>query len=355
MRYLITVSSLTPGSGLSRYVFSLCRLLVKDNDNDVWVMTTHDDGTITYERKELDEISSNIHLVSLGTKGKLSKYISTIQWIYRIKPKVIINNYNAVIQYILPFINKDIKVVHILHNDTDDFYRVGSINGNKVNAWVAPTQAIADHFNKYTSGNYYNRVKVISHGVEELDMPEKNNKKLEILYAGVIYEHKGVKVLPSIIKSLRKKGVELHFTIIGGGILSDWLKEQFTDEIAAGIVEMTGVIPHDEVYSHMSNADVFLYPTHLDAFGLVIAEAMMCGAVPVVTLLPGITDNLITDGKDGFLLEQDNIDQFVEKLISLSSDNVLCCQMQNAAHVKAVSYLSLDNMKNNYISFFNEL
>ncbi len=353
MRYLITVSSLTPGSGLSRYVFTLCRLLA--TDNEIWVMTTHDDGSVVYERKELDEISPNIHLVSLGSKWKFLKYLSAVQWIRSIKPDIIVNNYNGVIQYILPLIPSGIKVVHILHSDTDDFYRIGSINAKKVDAWIAPTQAIADHFNKYTSERYSNRVKVISHGVEELEFPLKNNKKLEIVYAGVIYEHKGVKNLPTIIKTLIAKGVDLHFTIIGGGLLSDWLKEQFANEIAAGIVEMTGVIPHQAVYSYMSNADIFLYPTHLDAFGLVIAEAMMCGAIPVVTLLPGITDNLITNGQDGFLLEQDNVKQFVDKIVQLNSDVSFRSKMQNNAHEKALSKLSISNMQKNYSQFLNEL
>ncbi len=353
MRYLITVSSLTPGSGLSRYVFSLCRLLAKDNE--VWVMTTHDDGTIAYERKELDTISPDIRLVSLGSKRKITKYLSVLRWIRRIKPDIIVNNYNATVQYILPLINRKIKVVHVLHCDWTDFYRIAAINGKRVISWIAPTLPIAEAFNTYSSNQFADCVKVIPHGVEEQDLPEKHNKRLEIVYAGVIYEHKGVKILPAIVKSLLAKGIDLHFTIIGGGVLSDWLKEQFVDEIADGIVEMTGVIPHKEVCNRMSAADIFLYPTHLDSFGLVIAEAMMCGAVPIVTLLPGITDNLVTDGVDGFLIEQDNVEEFVKKILLLNSDPDLKEKMQTATYHAAKNNLSLSKMYENYTSFFNDL
>lgn len=351
MRYLITVSSLTPGSGLSRYVFSLCRLLVKGG-NEVYVLTTHDDSTISYERNELDSISKGIHLISLGHKNKLRKYIEVVRAVNRIHPEVIINNYNAVVQYILPFISNKIKIIHVLHNDTDDFYRVASINGHKTNGWIAPTESIASHFNKYTSNRYTDKVTVIPHGVEEADFKKKNNAKLEIVYAGVLYEHKGVKILPPIIKRLQDKGIDLHFTIIGGGVLDNWLREQFAKEVESGFVTFTGVIDHDKVYEEMSKADIFLYPTHLDAFGLVIAEAMMNGLVPVVTHLPGITDNLISDGNDGYLIKQDEIEQFVQTIENLYQDNAMLRKLGGLAHQKAKTKFSLSAMSKTYISYF---
>ncbi len=352
MRFLITVSSLTPGSGLSRYVFSLSRLLIEAN-NEVFVLTTHDDSTISYERNELDSISHEIQLISLGNQNKLRKYIDVVRAICRINPDVIINNYNAVVQYILPFISKKIKVIHVLHNDTNDFYRVASITGKKTDGWIAPTKSIANHFNEYTSNRYTDKVTIIPHGVEEVDFNEKNNEKLEIVYAGVLYEHKGVKILPSIIKMLHEKGVNLHFTIIGGGVLDNWLREQFAKEVESGVVTFTGVIDHDKVYEEMSKADIFLYPTHLDAFGLVIAEAMMNGLVPVVTHLPGITDNLISDGKDGYLIKQDEIAQFVKVIENLYQNKLILRQLGNAAHQKALTQFSLSAMSNTYISYFS--
>lgn len=352
MRYLITVSSLTPGSGLTRYVFTLCEILIASG-NEVYVLTTHDDSTISYERGELDSISKSIHLISLGSHWKLRKYIEEIRIIKRINPDVIINNYNAVTQYILPFINRTIKIIHVLHNDTNDFYRVASINRCKTDGWIAPTKSIAKHFNDYTSNKSSDKVVVIPHGVEETSLIERHNDKLEIVYTGVLYEHKGVKILPPIIRNLLDFGINLHFTIIGGGILDEWLREQFVDEIKNGIVTFTGVIDHDSVYKLMSKADIFLYPTHLDAFGLVIAEAMMNGMVPVVTNLAGITDNLIDNGKNGYLIKQDDINRFVYSIKTLSYNKETLCRLGKYAHNKAKSHFSMQRMKENYISYLN--
>ena len=353
MRYLIAVSSLTPGSGLSRYVFSLCNILA--NENELYVVTTHDNGDNTFAREELDHISTEIRLISLGNKTKASKYLAAVRTVYQFRPDIIVNNYNGVFKYIIPFISKRIKIVHILHNDTDDFYRIGSINGTYTDGWIAPTEAIAEHFNHYTVDKYRDRVTTIAHGVEAASYHKRMNSRIEIVYAGVLYEHKGVKILPTVIKQLCKNGYDFHFTIVGGGKLSEWLKEQFCEEINSGIVTMTGVIPHSDVYALMSKADIFLYPTHLDAFGLVIAEAMMNGAIPVVTLLNGITDKLIDDKINGFLLNQDDIKAFVKTLSLLINNQELRINLSEAAHSKSLNFFSIEKMEINYRQYFSQL
>jgi glycosyltransferase involved in cell wall biosynthesis len=118
---------------------------------------------------------------------------------------------------------------------------------------------------------------------------------------------------------------------------------------------MTGVIPHEEVYQRMSQADIFLYPTHLDSFGLVIAEAMMNGAVPVVTHLPGITDNLIRDTIDGYLVDKDDIEGFSSSIVRLARDKRLLSQLSNATHQRAVTTLSMEQMQVNYTNYFRTL
>lgn len=353
MKILITVPVLSPGSGLTRYVFSLCKILCKGNN--ILILETHGHSHNDYAKKELMDINPDIKLITTDTSGRIRKYIKNIIITRRFKPDVIISNYNALTQFILPFCRGNAKVVHILHNDTDDFYRVASINGRLVNGWIAPTKAIADNFNAYTNGKFADKVFVISHGVEANEPIARNNNRLEIVYAGVLYEHKGVKILPEIIKRSLQKGIDLHFTIIGGGILEEWLNLQFKDEISAGIVTMTGVIPHDEVYMYMSKSDIFLYPTHLDAFGLVIAEAMMNGAVPIVTLLPDITDHLIPDEHYGYLIHQDDIENFVESISKLAASDDLRESISRNAHRRALELFSLQAMKEAYLDYLRNL
>ena len=353
MKIIITVPSLTAGSGLSRYVLTLCDIL--HEKNEVIVLTTHESSENSFGKTAIHNISPNIKLFNICHSNKLVKYFLALNIIRSNNPDLVINNYDGLVQFILPFIKKNTKVIHILHNDTDDFYRIGAINANKTTAWIAPTNAIRDHFNEYTKNSYADRVSVISHGVQSGLNHSKTSKKLEIVFTGVLYEHKGVKELPGIIKRLLAKGVDLHFTIIGQGILEDWLKEEFEEEHKKGIVEFTGVIDHDEVYRRMSESDIFLYPTHLDAFGLVIAEAMINGAVPVVTHLKGITDNLIEHNNSGLLIQQEDIEGFVDAIEYLHHNPETRTNMSKRSIEKACQSLSISSMCDNYNHFLKSI
>lgn len=353
MKYLLSVSSITPGSGLSKYVLTLADLLSK-NGNEVELLTTHTIDAV-YELEQAAKYGIS-RCYQLGNLGKVSKRIRSISIIHSIRPDFLINNYNGLIQYILPFLRREIKVIHILHNDTDDFYRIASINGKYTNGWIAPTQAIADHFNVYTANKFAKRVKVIAHGVETSStLLNSSEDYLQLIFVGMLFEHKGVKILPDIIARLHEDGVKFKFFIVGKGLLGDWLKSELKKEISEGCVSMSGVVPFADVYELQSKADIFIYPTQLDAFGLVIAEAMINGTVPVVSLLPGVTDNLIDDNLNGFLVPQDDVEAFVEKVKLLNEDRTLLKQMKEAARDKALKEFSCDTMARNYSEYFKSL
>ena len=230
MKIAIIVSSLNSSGGMSKYIYSLTTLLLQDQQNTIYIITTHN-KVYDYEQQILLNINANIKYYGLGRNHKFNKYINLIRILRQVSADIIINNYNAICQYIIPFINKSSKIIHVIHNDTNDFYRIASINGKHVTGWIAPTAGIADKFNRYTNFKYTHRISVIPHGVEEVSpFPDKpQNKPKELVFIGVLYEHKGVKILPQIIKTLYQKGENFHFTIIGDGILRHWLEEEIND------------------------------------------------------------------------------------------------------------------------------
>ena len=355
MKIAITVSQITPGGGLTKYVCTLVEILSTDEKNEVWVITTHpSENNLTLS--QWIDTKKNIKYIPLGDKNEINRDVSLITVLRNYLPDVIINNYNATTQYILPFLHHKTKIIHILHNNTPDFYRVAAINGRWVDAWIAPTPALVDYFNEYTGNKYHERVFTIPHGVEwPIYKPIKDKTIPQLSFVGVLYEHKGVKVLPPIIKKLLSKNYKFHFSFIGDGILKDELTVDLQEEINAGIVEFTGRVTGDEVYKKLCQTDIFVYPTHIDAFGLVIAESMINQAIPVVTHLKGITDSIVDDEVNGYLIGQDNVEMFVDRISQLLENRDLRKKMSLSAERKAKACFSTDVMRKNYLAFINKL
>ena len=356
MIIVITVSSLTKGSGLSKYLYNLCDVLKKDN-NELHIITTHAEQP-EYEVK-LFKNDTNIQVHQLHSYSKLFKYIHLLLLIRRLNADLIINNYHAPSQFVLPWCKRHAKVIHVIHNDTADFYRIAAINGKHVDGWITPTPGVKYNFNLFTKRKYENLVTPISHGVElpeKYHITDKKGNRLELVFVGVLYEHKGVMTLPDIVKRLRESQIDFHLSIIGKGIKMDELKKEMADDIANGYVDLTGVLSAKEVYEKMAQAHIFLYPTQLDSFGLVIAEAMMNSAVPVVSHLKGITDALVDDGENGYLIANPTDDiAFAEKIIMLNNDRDKLLQMGGKARLKARQQFSLSKFHENYENYFKQI
>lgn len=70
-----------------------------------------------------------------------------------------------------------------------------------------------------------------------------------------------------------------------------------------GIANRVRFLPFSkEVHRLFAAADVFLFPTIYDAFGMVISEAMASGLPPIVPCSAGASE-LIVDGTSGFVIE----------------------------------------------------
>ncbi len=351
MKKVLIVNSHIPWGGLGQFTLSLARGLVS-KEYEVYGLVTHSNED---NYNIFKSITKKIKYV--GHQNKYLRYLTILQYLWKLKPDVIIINYNAVIHFLLPFIPKT-KVISIIHNDVDDFYRISMINQKYVDAWVAPTPGIKEGFIKYSNFDRADEdTIVISHGIEKSNniCQENSNSPLTLAFVGAVYEHKGVDLLPAILEKVVQCIPNVKLFIIGEGKLKDELEDEFNRRNISSNVEFMGVISHEKVREILSTCDILLFPTRVEAFGLVIAEAMMEGAVPVVTLLPGITDATVDNGKTGYLVEKDNVDGFVKKVITLGKDRKLLSKMSLTAKAIAEEKLSLEKMSQNYDALMKNL
>jgi glycosyltransferase involved in cell wall biosynthesis len=139
------------------------------------------------------------------------------------------------------------------------------------------------------------------------------------LYLGRINPHKSLELAVMAMKKTSKS-----FSLIIAGDIDpqlSWYKSQLVDLAERmGISDRFEIItspPDSEVVRLMQECSIFLFPSTIDTFGLVVLEAMACGKPVVACNRGGVPEVL---GDSGLLLEP-SIDEWSPAVSRLVSDS----------------------------------
>jgi lipopolysaccharide exporter len=166
--------------------------------------------------------------------------------------------------------------------------------------------------------------------------PRTPKTRARLISAGRISEQKGTDRAVRICRALNLRGFECTLDIYGGtGSGTDNERTKFHAELRAMIVEynkqlgrqaitLHGPVSHTDLLEQMSRSDIFLYPCRWEEpFGMVVAEAMSVGAVPVATWIGGIPE-IVASGTTGILVRPSDSDgPYIEAVENLLSDSDL--------------------------------
>lgn len=141
-----------------------------------------------------------------------------------------------------------------------------------------------------------------------------------LVSVGRLEEAKGFSHLIDAMQLLKKKHKHIHCTIVGEGSLRSDLEKQIGKVHLADSVSLVGALSHDQkLQDTLRSAELFILPSVQDKEGVhdvhpnAVKEAMACGLIVITTRLGGI-DEVITDGKDGFLVESADAKQIADKV-----------------------------------------
>lgn len=143
----------------------------------------------------------------------------------------------------------------------------------------------------------------------------------------------------------------------------DWILDIYGEgeqqELIETIIEKKNinVVLHQPVFNIFDcyNKSAFLIMTSLfEPFGLVIPEAMSCGLPVVAFDCPYGPADIITDGVDGFLIKNRDIEVFANKVCQLIEDDYLRRQMGQNGIASSQRYRA-GTLMTRWISLFDKL
>jgi glycosyltransferase involved in cell wall biosynthesis len=84
-------------------------------------------------------------------------------------------------------------------------------------------------------------------------------------------------------------------------------------------VLFTGHLPEPEKVDYYRAADLLVFPSLMEGFGLVVVEAMSCG-LPAIISNRGSLPELLCDGEGGFVCDPGDRETFVRSILRLASE-----------------------------------
>lgn len=146
-----------------------------------------------------------------------------------------------------------------------------------------------------------------------------DGEQVKILSVGRLAEKKGHIFLLKAIKELVRDHKNVCCTIAGTGPLESELRSFVKRNQLSDVVQFTGSVTHEQVIELYSQSHLFTLPCvtarNGDQEGIpnVLKEAQAAG-MPVISTHHSGIDEVVIDGKSGFLVPEKDVDAIVEKL-----------------------------------------
>lgn len=150
-----------------------------------------------------------------------------------------------------------------------------------------------------------------------------------ILFVGALdraHYFKGITILLQALSRLKDRNI--HLLVVGDGDLRPKYQQQTTQLGLGDQVTFCGRVSDEQLPAYYACSDLLVLPstTMGEAFGVVLLEAMACGKPVIASDLPGVRA-VVSDGKDGLLVEPGDVGDLAGKMRMLLDDTRRRCEM----------------------------
>jgi 1,2-diacylglycerol 3-alpha-glucosyltransferase len=182
--------------------------------------------------------------------------------------------------------------------------------------------------------------------------PQKKSKTPLALYVGRIDPEKEIGVLLEAAEKILKKE-KIKFIFAGPGKLFDSFREQVEEEGLEDSVFFIGPAKGRKLIDLYQKAWFFWTASRVESQGIVILEALASG-LPVIASRAGGIPEMVADGENGFLVGEQNPDDYAEKALTIINDSKLRERLSKNA-IPSVRKFDQKKMFGKYVSLYEKL
>ncbi len=195
------------------------------------------------------------------------------------------------------------------------------------------------------------KVKIIPNPIDtSFFKPGDFKKENLLLYVGRFTDWK-IGNFPEIAKGILKKDGEIKIAFIGFDTNPriDFLKKIFPERV---IIRRN--LSRDELLKWYQKAKVLVLPSKYEAFGMVCVEALST-ETPIVASRVGGLEEIIQDGKTGFLFDYGNQKELEEKILFLLNNEKMGEEMGKNGRQFVVKNFDINIVGQKLLEYYKEI
>lgn len=209
------------------------------------------------------------------------------------------------------------------------------------------------------------------HPAHSLVERNKLRDKLEIprdcwcgVIIGMVEARKGIDLLVEVADKLHSSGHNVRFLVVGpdgsgpGEHLMDMtfvrtIRERIEAKGLRNRVLLLG--RRNNTAEYLRAADFFIFTSRSEGFGTALIEAMASGLPTVALNIPGVTTDIITHGRDGIIIEQEDPGAFAAAILRLLSEPEYARSMGAAARATVQARFDFPAVARRYAELYDQL
>ncbi len=224
------------------------------------------------------------------------------------------------------------RVVHYVHGDYEYYYNLAFKNASIIDSFITVSKSIKNNLIKKIV-HRINDISYLRFPVQNVESLEKSTKfGNKIVFVGRCEPAKGYFLLPQIATKLNAYSKNFEWHIVGEKSKNKKDELIWPNNVK---VKFYGSIDNKKVLELLSNMDFFLLPSISEGMPVSLIEAMKSGVIPFVNNWGEAVFELIEVDKTGFIIKDNDVDEFVREIVSISNNESKMNEMRQLAIEKA--------------------